>query len=67
MSQYMYLNGAEDVQRAARSIASSAHEIRQSAMNIDGTREQFQRYMDDWLCRLEGLVERLETLGGIER
>ena len=49
----VYLHGAEDVSRAASRISSAASDMDRVAMNISGTFEAHQRFLDDWLQRFE--------------
>lgn len=51
MSEYIHLIGAEDVQRAGRSIASAAETMNWAAGYLDETLQRHQRFMDDWLER----------------
>jgi hypothetical protein len=59
-----FLVGAEQVERAARSIQSSAEQMAQVAMNIDGALEAHSRRMDQWLQEFSVQIDRLEALRG---
>lgn len=54
MSSYVTLLGAENVERAASSISHSADQMQRAASEISFAMERFA-----------GLVERLESLGGL--
>lgn len=57
MADYVTLIGAEDVRAAGNSMRSAADEMRSAAGSIDNTMERQQRFMDDWLMRLERILE----------
>lgn len=64
MSQYVTLLGAEEVSRAASRMQSAADDMRAAASNLDSILERQQRFMDDWLVRLNGtLADRISDLG----
>jgi hypothetical protein len=42
----------------ARRMQQAADDMQQAARNIDGTIERFSRFLDDWLLRLENVLER---------
>lgn len=73
MSEYVYLQGAEEVSRAASSMSSSADTMRQAASSIHeaidfNLRQQLQildEIFDRHVTRLEELVARDEAV--IER
>jgi hypothetical protein len=52
----IHLDGADDVVRAARVIASAADTMSSAALSIDGAFERQQRFLDDWLTRFERVV-----------
>jgi len=56
MSEYMHLVGTEQVQSAGVSMRGAAEEMNRAAMQIDATMERHQRFMDDWLQRLEQVL-----------
>ena len=61
MSEYMHLVGAESVQSAGNNMLRAAERMNNVAMSIDGSIERHQRFMDDWLQRLETvLAEKLK-------
>jgi hypothetical protein len=60
MTEYIHLVGAEEVTRAASQMSSAAEEMKRAAMNIDDALSRNQRFMDEWLYRLEALVKKVE-------
>lgn len=56
--EHIYLQGSEQVQEAGRSIRSASEEMKQAALNIDGALERHQRFLDDWLLRLEQVLNK---------
>jgi len=64
MSQYVTLLGAEEVSRAAGRMQSAADQMSSAASNLDSILERHQRFLDDWLIRLDGtLTDRTSDLG----
>lgn len=61
MSEYMHLIGAEQVQSAANVMRAAADEMSRAATSIEYTMQQHQRFMEDWLQRLEAAAERIST------
>lgn len=59
MPDYITLMGAEQVQSAGRTISGAADTMSQAALNMDGAFERHQRFLDDWLERLQGALERI--------
>lgn len=53
MSEYVHLVGAEDVANAGRNISSAAADMNRAASYIDETLQRHERFLDDWLIRLE--------------
>lgn len=64
MADYITLLGAEDVARAARNMAEASAEMSSAARNINYSLTQHQRFLDDWLQRLEASIERLSGIQG---
>lgn len=58
MSDSVYLIGADDVRSAGHSMRSAAEQMSQAALNIDGTMERHQRFLEDWLMRFEDVMTR---------
>lgn len=54
----VYLHGSEDVSRAASQMASAASSMQSAASSIASSLEQNQRFLDDWLQRLEAVLEQ---------
>jgi hypothetical protein len=52
----IYLAGSEDVSRAASTMSNAAQTMQSAASSISFSLEQHQRFMDDWLYRLEGIL-----------
>lgn len=57
MADYITLMGAEQVQSAASRMSSSASEMIRAASSIEDSFQRHQRFMDDWLQRLESILE----------
>ena len=57
----IYLQGSDDVRSAASIMSSAASEMQRAAANISGALEQHQRFMDDWLYRLEAALAQKDT------
>ena len=53
----IYLQGSEDVSRAASSISESADTMRRAASSIDESLDRNQRFMDDWLVRFQDVLK----------
>lgn len=64
MAEYVTLLGAEEVSRAASRIEGAAAEMSRAVSNLDSVLERHQRFMDDWLFRLDGtLRDRTHDFG----
>lgn len=64
MSQYITLLGSEEVSRAGHNMQSAADTMSHAANNLAAVLEQHQRFMDDWLNRLDGILQdRIHDLG----
>jgi hypothetical protein len=59
VSDRTILIGAEDVRSAGHTMARAAETMSSAASTIDGALERHQRFLDDWLQRLEHVVERM--------
>jgi len=57
MTDYVTLLGAEQVQSAARQMASAADEMRRAAGSIDDSLRSHQRFLEDWLLRFQQILE----------
>lgn len=49
----IYLQGSEDVRAAGFVMREAAQEMKNAASSIEFSLQQHQRFMDDWLQRLE--------------
>ncbi|RVD44916.1 hypothetical protein EN742_00800 [Mesorhizobium sp. M4A.F.Ca.ET.020.02.1.1] len=58
MAEHMHLIGAEDVRSAGSAMRSAAEDMRSAAFSIDSALDRHQRFLDDWLQRLEAALER---------
>lgn len=56
----IHLHGAEDVQRAASQIRQAADVMGAAAQCIQYALEQHQRFMTDWLDRVEAALKAFE-------
>ncbi len=54
----IYLMGSEDVRSAANTMRSAAEEMSRAANYINESLTQQQRFMDDWLQRLQSVMEQ---------
>jgi len=54
--EYHYLIGAEDVSRAANNMVCAAEAMARATNNMDSALLQHQRFMDEWLTRLESVL-----------
>jgi len=64
MSEYIHLIGAEQVQSAANAMRSAADDMQRAANQISESMLAQQRFLDDWLSRLDGtLSDRVHDMG----
>jgi hypothetical protein len=64
MADHVTLLGAEDVAQAARTMRAAADEMQRAAIAISEAMQAQQRFLDDWLTRLDGtLADRTHDLG----
>ena len=54
----IYLHGSEAVEKAGYTMARTADEMKQAARNMEGALIRHQQWMDDWLYRLQQVMER---------
>ena len=59
------LVGAEAVQRAGSQMSSAAEQMSLAASSFDHSLMMHQRFLDDWLYRLEAVIEKAS--GSMER
>lgn len=57
MADYLTLIGAEDVARAGYTMRDAATSMQSAASSLAGSLEQNQRFMDDWLSRLDCMLQ----------
>lgn len=55
--RYVTLMGAEDVSRAGGRMADAAGEMQRAASTISYALEAHQRFLEDWLNQLNGILE----------
>lgn len=58
--EYINLNGSEDVLNAGRNISSAADSMTSAANSISNSLYEHQRFLDDWLLRLENILSKEE-------
>jgi hypothetical protein len=58
--RYVTMLGAEQVQSAAHTMSSAAAEMERAARNIAYAFESHQRFLDDWLLRLQETMQTPE-------
>ena len=66
MAEYVTLLGYEQVQTAGRNMAHAAENMQQAVTNLEGVLFRHQQFMDNWLERLQLILES-HTLGEVER
>lgn len=52
------LMGAEDVSRAGHNMSNAAEEMKRAAAQIEDSLFRHQRFLDDWLIRLEQIMTK---------
>lgn len=57
--KYVTLIGAEQVERAGYKVAEAADQMMRAAGYMDEAMQRHQRFMDDWLSRLEQAIEKM--------
>lgn len=64
MSQYITLIGAEEVSRAGNRMQDAANTMSSAASHLESVLTRHQQFMDDWLNRLDGVLQdRIHDLG----
>ncbi|MEH2517394.1 hypothetical protein V1279_002967 [Bradyrhizobium sp. AZCC 1610] len=56
--RYVTLIGAEQVQSAANTMVRAAEQMGRAADNINYAFESHQRFLEDWLVRLQATMEQ---------
>lgn len=59
MPDYVTLLGADTVREAGQSIRGSAEQMHRAAQMIDESSDTMRRTMDDFICRLERVADRM--------
>lgn len=54
---YVYLQGSEDVSRAGHNMQSAAEQMSRAASTMSDALDQHRRWMDEWLERLQRIME----------
>jgi hypothetical protein len=57
MADYITLLGAEEVSRAASNMSSAAADMQRAASTMQSAFDQQERFMNDWLSRLDGILQ----------
>ena len=57
MADYVTLLGAEEVSRAASNMSAAAADMQRAASTMQSVFEQQERFMNDWLSRLDGTLQ----------
>lgn len=58
MAEYITLIGTEEVRRAGGEMGRAAQAMLNAASTFDSALDRHHRFMDDWLLRLEQLLDR---------
>ena len=61
MTEYVTLIGAEEVGKAASRMSSAAEEYKRAVMQQSDDFMRHQRFLDDWLARLEQVLDNYAT------
>lgn len=59
--EYVYLSGSEEVAKAGVAISHAAETMKQTASEFDASLMQMRCFMDDWLARLDLIINRKES------
>lgn len=62
MTDYVYLQGSEDVANAGRNISGAAEEMRRAANQFDESSMRLVRSLDELVTRFERVVEQAVEL-----
>lgn len=63
MNDRVHLIGAEDVRSAGHAMRAAAEDMKQAAMNLDGSLERQRTFMVDWLMRFEAALANFGAVG----
>lgn len=61
MSEYIYLVGQEQVERAARQISDAAERIERSMSLLNETMHRYAQVTEEAVSRLEAAVEKKDS------
>ena len=61
MSDHITLMGSEDVSRAGHRMQSAAEQMSRAASTIDDALFRHQRFLDEWIQRLEAVMQAKES------
>ena len=61
MGEYITLLGAEDVRSAANTMRQAADQMQSAASMFDHSLTMHHRFLDDWLHRLQSVMENREV------
>lgn len=56
--RYITLLGAEQVQSAANTMSHAAEQMKRAANEMHDAFDRHHRFMDDWLQRLESILNK---------
>ena len=56
--EYITLMGAEEVRRAGSTMSSAAQQMQNAANSLSESLIAHQRFLDDWLYRLEEILKK---------
>jgi len=59
MTEFMHLVGTEDISRAALSMNHAAETIRLAVGNLEGCMLRYEQFLNDWLYRMEEIMNRI--------
>ena len=62
----IYLQGSEDVREASNTMLAAANRMVHAVNTHDSSLTAFMQFMNDWMFRLEAVVEKLEKNNGKE-
>ena len=57
MSDRITLMGSEQIQSAGYAMRQAAEQMNRAAGDFDAALQRHERFMDDWLLRLQNLLE----------
>jgi len=63
--EHIYLQGSEDVREASSTMMAAANRMVQAVNTHDSSLTAFMQFMNDWMFRLEVVVEKLGEANGM--